>query len=99
MGSSEQRREALVHLSDALVEHGITARGVRDLPEGPALMVLVNLIITHDGVHFQWREGRNDRAHPGDDAQGAAEVIAPLVRRLHGPAFNAESEQVRDTAP
>jgi hypothetical protein len=89
MSSSDEQREALEQLSDALAVLGIVARGVRDMPQGPALTVLVNLIVTHDGTDYVWREGLTDQSHPGNDAQGAAEAIAALASRLQGPVFQA----------
>jgi hypothetical protein len=92
LDGSDKQRGALEQLSAELARLGITVRGVRDLPQGPGLMVLVNLIITHDGLTYCWREGRTERTHPGDDPQGAAAAIAALADRLQGPAFQPASQ-------
>ncbi|MUN41656.1 hypothetical protein [Actinomadura litoris] len=92
-------REALEQLRRKLGEHGVATCALRPMPDGLSLTVLVNLMVTHDGTDYRWREGRKEASHPGNDPGGAAAALASLARRLRVPAFQEAPEQLADDAP
>lgn len=89
--SREEGHGALAELATCLELRGITSLGVRLWPSGVVLSVTPNLSVHWVSEGFRWHEGREQRFHPGDDPNGAAEKLAELHRRLTGPVFQVEA--------
>lgn len=91
----EEGHGALAELATCLELRGITSLGIRLWPSGLVLSVTPNLSVHWSSERFHWHEGREQRSHAGDDADGAAEKLAELYRRLMGPVFQVEARDQR----